>query len=281
MFSVDRELPANGELHDADQALPAGQYVRELWARRDYIRYAARSQLRSQQMHTVLGNLWHLLNPALQISVFYVIFGLVLKANRGVDNLIAFITVGLFVFQLSTKTITSGSKSVVGNRPMLRSIWFPRAMLTVTSTTTALFSFLPQLVIMAAVLIATGEPVRATWLLVPVIIALQTILNLGLALVAARLASHVVDIQQLLPYVFRLLLYASGVLFLVDAYVERFTLFFELNPFYGYISMWRWATLGFPLEPHIVAITVSVSFAALVFGAWWFRRGERGYTDGI
>jgi teichoic acid transport system permease protein len=269
-------------LQDADRRIPFRPYVAELWARRDYIVFAAKSQLRAQQMHTVLGNLWHLLNPALQIAVFYLIFGVILNVTRGVDNFIGFITVGLFVFQLSTKTITDGSKSIAGNRPMLRSIWFPRAMLTITAAATQLLSFFPNLLIMAVVLFASGESVSLRWLLIPPIIAIQTVLNLGLAFVSARLANHLIDIQQILPFVFRLLLYASGVLFLVDSYVEKsgFRFLLEMNPFYGYVSLWRWAMLGFEIEPHLVAMTLGTSVIALIAGFWWFRRGELGYTDG-
>ncbi|MDG1267756.1 MAG: hypothetical protein P8O03_15695, partial [Ilumatobacter sp.] len=119
---------ACGELRDADHSINLRSYLSELWSRRDYVKYVSQSNLRSQQMSTILGNVWHLLNPALQIAVFYLIFGVILGVDRGVDNLLAFISVGLFAYQFSTKSITSGSRAIVANRSLLKSIWFPRAM---------------------------------------------------------------------------------------------------------------------------------------------------------
>lgn len=274
--------PDHSELRDADSSVALGPYLRALSERRQYIRYVAASQLRSQQMNTVLGNLWHLINPMLQITVFYVIFGLILKADRGVDNLLPFIAVGLFPYQFSTASITAGAKSIVTNQPLLRSIWFPRAMLPVTTTVTQLFAFGPMLLVMLAVTLATGEQPRMSWLLIPAILALQLVFTLGASLIAARAANQVVDIQQVLPFIFRLLLYGSGVLFLIDAYVQdsKYRLLFELNPFYGIVSIWRWVVLGYEIDSLLVWFTAIVSVLTLLFGFWWFRRGERSYTDG-
>lgn len=280
--SATQAKPAESELRDADSSVALGAYLRALSERRQYIRYVADSQLRSQQMNTVLGNMWHLLNPILQITVFYVIFGLILEADRGVDNLLPFIGVGLFPYQFSTASITAGSKSIVANQSLLRSIWFPRAMLPVTTTLTQLFAFGPMLIVMLGVTVATGERPLTTWLLIPAVLALQLVFTLGASMIAARAANHVVDIQQVLPFIFRLLMYGSGVLFLVDAYVQnsRYRLLFELNPFYGIVAIWRWTVLGYEVNPQVVGYTVAISCLTLLIGFWWFRRGERSYTDG-
>ncbi|MBT5554651.1 MAG: ABC transporter permease [Ilumatobacter sp.] len=266
----------------ADTNVGLRSYLSTIWSRRDYIRYTASSELRSQQMNTVLGNLWHILNPLLQILVFYVIFGLILGVTRGVDNLIAFMSVGLFSYQYSTKSITNGARVIIGNRPLLRSVWFPRAMLPITSTFTQLLSFFPMLAVMLFVCIATGEPIRTTWLVIPVILVVQTFFNVGLAMATARAGNHLPDIQQVLPFIFRFLLYGSGVIFIIDEYVERsaFRTLFELNPFFGYVATWRWAVLGYDLEPRVVAYSVVTTCVVLMGGFIWFRRGEQGYTDG-
>jgi teichoic acid transport system permease protein len=155
-------------------------------------------------------------------------------------------------------------------------------MLPVTSTLTQLLYFLSATVVMLVVVVATGEPARLSWLAIPAVLALQLMLNLGLAMMAARAANHVPDIQQILPFIFRFLLYASGVIFLVDEYVERssFRLLFELNPFYGVVAIWRWAVLEYSISARLAVYTAIVSLVCLFGGFWWFRRGEREYTLG-
>lgn len=270
------------DLHPADRKMPLGPYLRAVWARRDFIRYLAESQLRGQQMNTVLGNLWHLLNPLLQIGVYYLIFGVVLGVDRGVDNFIAFIAIGLFAYQHSVRAIMAGARSVVGNESMMRSIWFPRAMLPLTSTLTELLAFIPAFAVAITVCLVTGEAPLVSWLAVAVLVPVQTLFNFGAAMLAARAASHFNDIQQVLPFVFRLLLYASGVLFLVDEYVENSSLrlLFELNPFYGFVSLYRWAILGYDVNTHVAFLTPAVSLVVLAAGFAWFRRGEQGFGRG-
>lgn len=253
-----------------------GSYLRWLWARREYAWYVPQSELRSQQMNTVLGNLWHLLNPILSISVYYVVFGVVLQTDRGVENYIAFLAIGVFVFSYSQKSTTAGSNSIVRNLGLIRSINFPRALMPVTSVITEALAFFPGIAVFLAVTLLSGEPPRWSWLLLPAIVLLQTLFNVGAALVAARSTHSFRDIHNLLPFVFRLLFYASGVLFSVDSYVtgERARFLFVVNPLYDVIALYRWAVLGIG-DVGAEAIALGVwTVALLVGGLAWFRRGE-------
>lgn len=271
--------PSLDGLRPADQTAAVGPYLRSVWERRFYIWFVAQGELRTMQMDTVLGGLWHLLNPAMQIGVYYVIFEIVLGVNRGVDNFIAFVAVGTLVFQFSQRAVTAGARSISANKNILKSIWFPRAILPSSTTLQELLAFIPGALVMFLVCILTGEQPRVLWLVVPLLVVAQTILNTGLALTMARWGDSFPDVQQILPFVFRLLFYASGVIFLVDAYVahSKWRLLFELNPLYGYVAMYRWAILGYPIPILVVVVTLVSSVVCLIGGFWWFRRAERTY----
>ncbi len=92
-----------------DVHVPPGNvaYFRSVWDRRDYMMYSASNELQSRQMTSVLGNLWHLLNPLLQIGVYFLVFGVVLGVNRG-DNYFAFLSIGIFVFGFTQRSTMSG-----------------------------------------------------------------------------------------------------------------------------------------------------------------------------
>lgn len=94
------EMPSSVDgLRDAHESSRLGPYLRDVWARRSYIAYVAKSELKRRQVNDVLGNIWHLLNPLLQIGVYFIIFGLLLDVGeRSTDNFILFLTVGLFVY---------------------------------------------------------------------------------------------------------------------------------------------------------------------------------------
>ena len=88
---------------------------------------------------------------------------------------------------------------------------------------------------------------------------------------------NVADVQQVLPFIFRLGFYASGVLFNVEAYVETHRWMFDLNPMYCFITINRWAVLGGELDPVIVASIAVWTVVIAMAGVLWFRRGEDRY----
>jgi len=111
------------------------------------------------------------------------------------------------------------------------------------------------------------------------IFLLQIMFNTGAALVAARATSMFNDVKNLLPFIFRLLFYCSGVLFSVEAYIgsDLGRFLFNLNPIYGIISLSRWAILGTPVDVMVVLFLVAWAFITLLGGLIWFRRAEATY----
>ena len=267
------------DLADVHESAKLRPYLSDLWSRRSYISYVSASELRSRQVTTVLGNLWHLLNPALTIAVYYVIFGLLLQTTRGVDNFLLFLTAGIFIFSSTQRATISGAKSIVSNAGLIKSIKFPRALLPVTSTLTETLASLPTFAVLYAVALLTGEPFHWQWLVLPAIIALLTLFNLGAALAAARATTHFRDLTQILPFVFRLLLYASGVIFSAEAYADsQWWFLFVLNPMYCFVSLGRWSMLGGSVSSSILISALLWTIGALIVGFFWFRAAEERYA---
>jgi teichoic acid transport system permease protein len=111
------------------------------------------------------------------------------------------------------------------------------------------------------------------------VIAAAALFSAGIGLIAARASTTLADLQQVLPHVFRILLYMSGVLFSVDAAIESQLVvnLFALNPFYCIITATRWSILGTPTGIW-VPIALSIwTLVAVLAGFTWFRRGEHRY----
>jgi teichoic acid transport system permease protein len=263
-----------------DVHVPPGNvaYFRSVWDRRDYMVYAASNELRSRQMNSLLGNLWHLLNPMLQIGVYFVIFGVVLGVDRG-ENYFVFLSIGIFVFGFTQRSTTAGANSIINNKGLLNAFSFPRALLPVTSTITEALATVAPIVVMFLIALVSGEVPTWTWLLVPLLMAAQLVFNFGWALVAARATSSVRDISQLLPFIFRLLLYGSGVLFDVERYTEgkSYGWIFDFNPVYCIVTLVRWTILGGEFRADLLAIFLGWTVLISAFGLVWFRAGEGTY----
>lgn len=268
---------------------PLGRYVATMWERRAFVLEMAAGEFRAKHANTFLGSLWYVLNPLLQLGVYWLVFGVILGVDRGVDNFVGFLAAGIFVYQYSQRSITGGASSIGKNLGLIRSLQFPRALLPVSAVIREALTLRVALIVVAAILVFTGEPVRLSWLVFAPLLLLQSLFNLGGAFVAARLADKVKDIENLLPFLFRLLFYGSGVIFLADRFIgdlpnpEAWRLLFVANPLYCFVSLTRHYVMT-SLDQELVGLMwLSVSawtIVLLVGGLLFFRAGERTYGRG-
>jgi len=257
-----------------------GDYLRELRDRREFMVYAPAAELRAINFHTVLGNLWLLLNPALSILVYYVIFGLLLDADRGTPNYIGFLTVGILVYGFLSSCVSGGSRAITNNLNLVRSVHFPRALLPLSNALRNFYEFLPSLLIMLLVAVLTGEPVMLRWLLLIVALGLALLMGAGLSLLMARYGNRYADLPSLLPFILRMGFCGSGILYEPSAFTDnRLVLrLFDLNPFYEITTIARSAVLeDHPISGLIWIGAICWSVGLFVVGLIAFWRAELTY----
>ena len=142
-----------------------------MWARRDFVVAMPMEEVRSTHQNTLLGNVWHLGNPMLSVGVYYLVFGVILEANRGIDNYILWLMVGVFTFGLTQRTVLGGATSIAANQGLMRAIRFPRALLPVSVVISRLLTFGFELSVLAVVALLTGEGISWRWLVLPAVLA--------------------------------------------------------------------------------------------------------------
>ena len=257
------------------------EYLRALWARREFAIAIPSAELHAQHSNTVLGGMWHLLNPLIQIGVYYVIFGLIMGTDRGVDNFMAFLAIGVFVFHFTSRSITAGARSITSNENLMRAISFPRAILPMAAVFSEVAAFGYALIAMVGVVLLTGEAIAWTWLLVFPVIALQLLFNLGAAFFMARAAAHFRDVQQVLPFILRMWLYASGVIWPASRLTDRFPNLewvVYANPAFAFIELVRKAMIDTVVGPSALWLSAALwSASALIVGFIFFRARETEY----
>jgi teichoic acid transport system permease protein len=103
------------------------------------------------------SNLRHLVNPLLTVAVYYLVFGVFLKANRGIDNYLRRLTVDVFTFGLTTRSILDGATSITANVGLMRAMRFPRALLPVSTVLARLLTFGFELLAIGFGAVVTGQ----------------------------------------------------------------------------------------------------------------------------
>ncbi|MDN7123134.1 ABC transporter permease [Nocardioides sp. ChNu-153] len=260
-----------------------GAYLKGLLERRHFALVLARSQAYSQNQGSYLGQAWNILNPLINAAVYLTIFGYVLKTDRGVENYIAYLLVGVFFFQFVTRAITLGSKAVVGNTGLVNSLQFPRALLPISTVLTELIAFLPAIVVLLVLMPISGEPLRWWWLALPGAVALMHLWGTGMAFLLARLVVEVRDVANLIPFAMRALMYFSGVFFSITSYAGSGLLgtVLEYQPVAVYLQLAR-TCLMVEAEPSasLWIAAAAWAFGTLLVGFLFFWRAEAKYGRG-
>ena len=256
-----------------------GEYFGQLWGRREFALLVPLGELRQRNMNTVLGSVWHVLNPLFQALIYYFLFGVVLDTRGGVEDYAVWLIIGLITFTYTQKTVASASSIIVQRVGMLRTLNFPAGILPISVVIGELLAHLPALLVMLLIA-ATAASVSPVWMLVLVIVLLQTLFNLGLSLIVARLTVHFHDFSQLLGHLLKMWLLASGVLFPFDDAPEglvRDSL--EANPAYVFIRLTRALLLDQRLDVGDLATAALWAFGTLVVGVLFFHRHEGRYSN--
>lgn len=266
-----------------------GAYIPALWQRRHFLVVFARSRLEASNNANRLGQLWQVLNPLLNAAVYYLVFGVIFDAARTVENFTAFLVTGVFVFGFTQRAIMSGAKSITGNMGLVRALHFPRAVLPLSEVYEELLKTGTSLVVLAVIVLLTGEPLGLTWLQLPFAIGLQFLFSAGIAFVFARLTTSVRDIAQFLPFAMRIWLYLSGVMYPIAVLEERLraegfsgvAAVLGLNPAAIYIDLVRGSLMASsPAAPSDWVIGAVWAVAAFVLGFVYFWRAEARYGRG-
>jgi teichoic acid transport system permease protein len=244
------ELACRYGLRPSATRPPVHKYLGQLWQRRHFILAFATARNMALYTDAKLGQLWQVLTPLLNAGVYWLIFGELLRISRGIPNYFAFVVTGVFVFNFTQRTFISTSTVMTQNLDLIRALQFPRAALPIGYVVIELQQMLVSIVVLVPILLLTGEPLTWRWLLVIPVLALQTMFNVGCGLAVARLGSQVNDVSQLLPFLTRTWLYASGVIFSisnlsVSGWAKSVL---ELNPAALYITLTRNALMETQLQ---------------------------------
>jgi teichoic acid transport system permease protein len=240
------DLAVQYGLRPSAERPPVVRYIRELWNRRHFIMAFATARNIAMYTEARLGQLWQVLTPLLNAGVYFLIFGVLLKISRGIPDYLAFLVTGVFVFNFTQRAFISTSTVITDSLPLIRALRFPRAALPLAYVMIELQQMLLSIVVLAVIVLLTGEPFTWYWFLVIPALLLQTVFNVGVGLAVARLGSNVNDFSQLLPFLMRTWLYVSGVLYNIATLdiPRKFIAILQINPAAIYISLIRNALLA-------------------------------------
>ncbi|MCP9208187.1 ABC transporter permease [Streptomyces sp. NEAU-Y11] len=285
------ELARKHGLEVSGARVGLGDYVRQMWGRRHFILAFSQAKLTAQYSQAKLGQLWQVATPLLNAAVYFFIFGLLLGGRGGLENeqYIPFLVTGVFVFTFTQNSAMAGVRAISGNLGLVRALHFPRASLPISFSLQQLQQLLFSMIVLLVVLLGFGHFPDLSWLLIVPVLLLQFVFNTGVALIMARMGSKTPDLAQLLPFVLRTWMYASGVMYPLEHMLNKagahswVSDVLLANPAAVYMDLMRYALIdGLPqaLPPHVWALALGWAVLVGVGGFVYFWKAEEQYGRG-
>jgi len=254
---------------------------REIWRYRDLFRFLVWRDIKVLYAQTILGFSWAILNPAIQIVVFSVIFGKVANIDTGGVPYILFSTVAIIPWTYMSDAMNAASQSLVQGKAMLGKVYFPRVLYPLTPVLAKLVDFSISLVVLVPVLIYYEVAPSWNLLLLPLLILTMVLVPTGIGMWLAALAIRYRDVRFAMTYVIKLLIYSAPILYTAAKIPADIRFWYSLNPIVAVIEGFRSCLLGGPIEWQFIVPGMITSLLIFLSGALYFRRMERVFVDVI
>lgn len=186
---------------------------------------------------TVLGMLWSILSPLLQLLVMALVFTNFF--GRDMEHYIIYLFTGNIIYSFFKEATTSGMHSLMQNASIIKKINLPKYIFLLSREVTSLINFGLTLIVYFLFVLIDGVEITWRFLLILYPIFFLVIFNTGMGLILSALFVFFKDIQYLYDVFTMLLMYMSAIFYTVDSYSAVVQKLFYLNPVYTYISYVR------------------------------------------
>ena len=252
---------------------------KELYLYREMIFSLVRRDLAGRYKKSVLGFLWTLLDPLLQLIVYTLVFTYILP--MGIENFYIHLFVALVPWNFFSACLAGGASAILGQQDMVKKIYFPIEVLPIAFVTSQFVNMVFSFIVVLIVVVASGigvNPVALLWL--PFVMLIEYILGLGVTFFTSAVTVYLRDMQMILNVLSMALMYASPVIYSLDMVPQSIFRYYMLNPMSSVIKAYR-DILYFKQIPDAKNLTVALvlSLIVLLIGSLTFSKLKRRFVE--
>lgn len=253
--------------------------IKELYEYREMIASLIRRELRGKYKASVLGFLWTFLNPLFQLSIYTVVFSVILRA--GIEDFYLYLFVGLVPWNFFSASVAGGAACVVSQENLIKKIYFPRMVLPISCVTSAFVNMLLTSIITFVFILISGRGINIQALLwFPIIALIEYIFALGICMLSSAMTVFFRDLEYLLGIIMMAWMYLTPIMYTIDIVPEELRYLFKLNPMTSIITAYQ-DILYYRRVPHfqtlITASTIGIVF--LLLGSIVFDKLQKKFVE--
>ena len=262
--------------------------LREVWNYRDLLVLFVKRDFSAQYKQTILGPLWHFIQPIFTTLVFLLVFGKI--ANIPTDGIepVLFYMSGISIWNYFSACLTSTSNTFVANAGIFGKVYFPRLVIPLSTVLSNVVKFGIQFLLLLAVMVFFGIKSHhfhfgISWLLIPLLVLMMAGLGLGLGIIISSLTTKYRDFTVLIGFAVQLLMYATPIAYPMSFLKSKsFAAWIAWNPLTPIVEAFRYALFGTG-SVNAAGLMYSGCFIGIVLflGMLIFSKVERTFMDTV
>jgi lipopolysaccharide transport system permease protein len=249
------------------------------------IRSMVRRDLTSRYKGSIMGLAWAFITPAVMIVIYTIIFQGIFNAKfgNGQEGYLSYginLLCGMLPWLAFSDGIQRSTVSLIENVNLVKRVVFPIEALPVNVALSALVNQLIGTVILLVAALIINKTVQPTILLLPLLIAPQLLVTIGLGWLMASLGVFIRDMPQFNQLAIMTWMFMTPILYPENQIPERYRWLVNLNPMAPLIRSYRRILLeGSMPDWGGLMITLVFALICFVFGYWWFERTKKAFAD--
>jgi lipopolysaccharide transport system permease protein len=255
--------------------------IKELREYRDLFFFLVWRDIKVLYAQTILGFLWAILQPLIQIVLFTIIFGKIAKLSTDGIPYVLFSSAAIIPWTYMSQSMTTSSQSLVTGQHVLGKVYFPRLLFPITPILAKLVDFSISLLII--LLLFSYYKMMPTWnlLLLPFFIGLMIMVATGVGVWLSAMAIRFRDVKFAMPFFIQMLMYTGPIVYSASSISDKYRFIYSLNPIVSVVEGFRACLLGTPFLWQFIIPGAITAIVLFVSGVFYFQRMERVFVDVI
>jgi lipopolysaccharide transport system permease protein len=290
-LSQPPSTPTEWDLEIKPQANLLDINLREVWRYRDLLWMFVKRDFTAQYKQTILGPLWHFIQPLFTTVVFMVVFTNIAKISTDGVPPVLFYMSGITIWNYFSSCLNATSNTFVANAGIFGKVYFPRLVIPLSTVMSNIVKFGIQfLLLLAAMLwyklsstsLNLSQPL-STFILIPTIILIMAGLGLGLGIIISSMTTKYRDLTVLIGFAVQLLMYATPVVYPLSTITsEKLRFWITLNPLTPLVEAFRYSILGVgSFDTASFVYSIGFMVVTLFIGLLIFSKVEKTFMDTV
>ncbi len=262
--------------------------LKEVWRYKDLLLLFVKRDFVAAYKQTILGPLWHFIQPIFTTIVFLFFFNVVAKISTDEIHPILFYMSGIAIWNYFSICLNATSNTFVANAGIFGKVYFPRLIIPLSAVLSNIIKFAIQFLLLLVVMVWYGIKDKYfyfnyTWFLIPLLVVMMAGLGLGLGIIISSLTTKYRDFTVLIGFLIQLLMYITPVAIPLSFFKAKgYAWIVNLNPLTSIVEAFRYALFGKgSFEPINLFYSGIFIVATLFFGAVIFNKVERSFMDTV